>query len=174
MSWLLLRVYLRKTKLKCLENSNITGIGNGTMVTFSGLKSSKMIIRYSICVCKLFMITMNCPISYFNLPNGWSKNQHLTGCGVFSDPKCQWVLHMTKPQLYNGKCNQPITKIWTILLLWGPKRPHNLLGRLKDLSATSKSRENTDHGAKVQVLLGLSRPQMPQWLLHALWESRFG
>ncbi len=21
-----------------------------------------------------------------NLPNGWSKNQHLTGCGVFSDP----------------------------------------------------------------------------------------
>ncbi len=33
----------------------------------------------------------------FNLPNGWSKNQHLTGCGVFSDPKRQWVLHMTKP-----------------------------------------------------------------------------
>ena len=30
-----------------------------------------------------------------NLPNRWSKNQHLTGCGVFSDPKCQWVLHMT-------------------------------------------------------------------------------
>ncbi len=28
---------------------------------------------------------------------GGKKNQHLTGCGVFSDPKRQWVLHMTKP-----------------------------------------------------------------------------
>ncbi len=36
-----------------------------------------------------------------NFPIGWSKNQHLRGCGVFSDPKCQWVLHMTKPQMYS-------------------------------------------------------------------------
>ena len=30
----------------------------------------------------------------------------------------------------NSKYNQPKTRIRTILVLWVPKRPHNLLGRL--------------------------------------------
>ncbi len=37
----------------------------------------------------------------------------------------------------NSKCNQPITKIWMIFILWGPKRPHNLLGRLNKVDEST-------------------------------------
>ena len=51
------------------------------------------------------------PRGGLNFPIGWSKNQHETGCGVFSDPKCQWVLYM-------------ITKIYDVPMKFASKLIH--------------------------------------------------
>ncbi len=61
--------------------------------------SQKSIIQifYTLSINKFHWSFAPCISGILNLPNGWSKNQHLTGCGVFSDPNRQWVLHMTKP-----------------------------------------------------------------------------
>ena len=55
----------------------------------------------------------------------------------------------------NSKCNQPITKIWTIFVLWVPKKPHNLLGRLKNLKDKVHWASNLS-AAKLTMEIGFS------------------
>ena len=73
----------------------------------------------------------------------------------------------------NGKCNQSITKIWTILLLCGPKRPHNLLGRLRQLALYSMddgSWQGPRNKKNQTIVWGLTKHWLDRGIGNSEWE----
>ena len=79
-------------------------------------------------------------------------------CTTIGSPlPSQWVVKkptqnrlwgLFRPQMsVDALCDN--TAIWMILLLWGPKRPHNLLGRLKTTHLPkSKSKSDLENGTE--------------------------
>ncbi len=87
-------------------------------------------------------------VPILTIPKGGQKPKH-KGCGVFSDVKCQWVIHLTNNKNMNDlsplgsqDTPQPVRTVNSDLLSFMPLHTQNLFSKSDVLDQSTSSQTN--------------------------------